>query len=120
MSQAANTTTTSRRHLLVGLAAAPLAAAAPAAFAAGDPDARLVELGRQWQAAYERAETSSNEDFDAAYDARVAIEEQIFAIPAAGLTGLGVKMRIAAQNRSDWLSVAEHEVLKDVERLTTV
>ncbi len=115
MTQASHTL--SRRNVIAGLTAALPAAAAPA-LAARDPDARLVELGRQWQAAWDRAEASSDEDFEAAEDARDQIEKQIYAIPAAGLAGLGVKMRIARRYRSEWTSVAEHELFKDVERLT--
>ncbi|GAA0212391.1 hypothetical protein QOZ96_003608 [Brevundimonas nasdae] len=90
----------SRRHLFGASAAAVAVVALPVAVeAAAHPDAKLIDLGRQWAAAMtiKNAASGFGPDLAAAYSRVGEIEEQIVATPCSTMEGLKVKARVAKE-----------------------
>jgi hypothetical protein len=65
--------------------------------AATGPDARLLELFREWQAAKSREDEADEATADIATKAASALEFAIQEVPAQTIMGLAVKARVASQ-----------------------
>jgi hypothetical protein len=99
MSQAANTTNTTRRNILAGLAALPAGAAAPAALASSTPDAELIEIGRQHAALQAQIEAAPDDmpqdEYNTLTNALADLEKAATALPLTTVAGLLVLARMA-------------------------
>ena len=93
-----------RRGALGALASAPVALAGPVvASTPADTDRELVEAWNLWLAQMRETQappdSRTNEEWDALWDDVWVTEDRIAALPASGLTGLVVKMRLVLHNQ---------------------
>lgn len=93
-----------RRGALGALTSAPVALAGPVvASTPADTDHELVEAWNLWLAQMRETQapldSRTDEEWDALWDDVWVTEDRIAELPASGLTGLAVKMRLVLHNQ---------------------